>query len=607
MLAELGLGLLLFVIFYVWKNGFKRVHNTDGNWNKETPYSLYSAKTRPETADVIVIGAGPSGLSAASVLARQGRQVVVLEQHDRVGGGLHSFEEHDYEWDTGFHYAGEALHSGWPLHNIMNWLSNGKQEFADMADCPICPKQTDEVTFGNIEHGSGVQDVIVFGTNTAVMKQKLKKKFPHEKRGIDKYYDSCAAIGGMVVPYFIWMTFPPLVQMITKCIMANPIRKIGKISTYDTLLKFVKDEKLIGHLGYLWGCYGVPPKSSSTVINAILWQHYSSSCAYPVGGPQHIANGFARSVHGLNGSVILVKAPVKRIVLSDDGKTALGVQMLKDDHIIRSNTIISSIAINHTFHTLIKETNPLTTPIRESLKKLTTTRGHMYFFGGIRGTPLELQLPKKNHWHYPEHNFDYVNDIHLKDPLHSLEFPITYIAYSFASAKDPDYLRRHPNTTTLMAIAEVPYEWFAEFSDTTPKLRGGIVEKIKERYAELVINLVTTKYPQVQDRLDFYEVGTPLCNDFYLGAWKGRSYGTEVTPQRFSEEFDWMKPKTTIKGLYLAGQDIFSDGIPCAILTGVAAAAAVSSVTIWLAVLWAIGPIVMLKFAIMGPPGPRKK
>src|SRR5699024_3971103 len=40
--------------------------------------------------DVVVIGAGIAGLTAASVLADRGRTVTVLEARDRVGGRLHS-------------------------------------------------------------------------------------------------------------------------------------------------------------------------------------------------------------------------------------------------------------------------------------------------------------------------------------------------------------------------------------------------------------------------------------------------------------------------------------------------------------------------------------
>jgi len=48
--------------------------------------SASAARVRRRSADVVVVGAGLAGLTAADVLRRRGRSVIVLEADDRVGG-----------------------------------------------------------------------------------------------------------------------------------------------------------------------------------------------------------------------------------------------------------------------------------------------------------------------------------------------------------------------------------------------------------------------------------------------------------------------------------------------------------------------------------------
>ncbi|MET0780738.1 MAG: NAD(P)/FAD-dependent oxidoreductase [Microbacterium sp.] len=54
-----------------------------------------------EHFDTIVVGAGVAGLSAARVLAREGREVVVLEARDRVGGRVVTDRRYDLATDLG--------------------------------------------------------------------------------------------------------------------------------------------------------------------------------------------------------------------------------------------------------------------------------------------------------------------------------------------------------------------------------------------------------------------------------------------------------------------------------------------------------------------------
>jgi len=56
-----------------------------------------------ETYDVVVIGAGNGGLTAAAQLAKEGKKVLLLEQHNLPGGFATSFVRGRFEFEPTMH------------------------------------------------------------------------------------------------------------------------------------------------------------------------------------------------------------------------------------------------------------------------------------------------------------------------------------------------------------------------------------------------------------------------------------------------------------------------------------------------------------------------
>ena len=63
----------------------------------------FSKQNIKDYYDVIIIGSGISGLCCAALLSMEGKKVLVLEKHFKVGGYTHTFKRKKYEWDVGIH------------------------------------------------------------------------------------------------------------------------------------------------------------------------------------------------------------------------------------------------------------------------------------------------------------------------------------------------------------------------------------------------------------------------------------------------------------------------------------------------------------------------
>ena len=77
------------------------------------------------TVDAVVIGAGPNGLVAANALGDAGWDVVLVEEHDEVGGAVRSGEVAAPGFVSDLFSAFYPLAARRPVIRDLTWRSTG--------------------------------------------------------------------------------------------------------------------------------------------------------------------------------------------------------------------------------------------------------------------------------------------------------------------------------------------------------------------------------------------------------------------------------------------------------------------------------------------------
>lgn len=363
--------------------------------------------------DTIVIGSGMSGLTVASLLAKENKKVLVLEQHDVAGGNTHTFEEAGFEFDTGLHYIGGHIGSKKsPIRKQFDYITDGNVDWERMDDGYDLAKL-------NLTSELGMSSKVKQFYAHANWKQEtiptLHKLFPNETQKIDEFFTTVRMVRSLFPLFGAFRMAPPCVTSIvlwaTKHVLPKSLEVITK-TTKEVFSAMKMSTDLKGVLSYCFGDYGEIPSRGSFFLTAIIWDHYKGGMLiitifckiygtlgayYPIGGPSVIARSII-PIARRSGGKVLVRAPVSKILL-DSKNQAIGVEV-KGKKIYAAN-VVSTIGAPLTYtkmvpdthkHLIANEVRALKQPILKSMVSLTS------LFVGFDGTAEELKLPKHNYW-----------------------------------------------------------------------------------------------------------------------------------------------------------------------------------------------------------------
>ena len=122
-----------------------------------------------EKFEIVIIGAGLGGLSAAAYLAKAGKKVLVLEHHAVPGGYAHEFRRGKYRFEVALHALDGVAPGGWAYPVLKDLGVLDRVHFHRMDPFYTVRFPEHEVT----AHA----DVVAY-------EAELIRHFPHEKENI---------------------------------------------------------------------------------------------------------------------------------------------------------------------------------------------------------------------------------------------------------------------------------------------------------------------------------------------------------------------------------------------------------------------------------------
>ena len=504
--------------------------------------------------DAVIVGSGMGCLATAVCLVKEGKKVLILERHYTPGGYTHVFKRRGYEWDVGIHYIGEVNREKGALKQLFDYVTDGALKWADMG--PVY----DRVVIGD--------QIYDFPKGVENFKKQMKSYFPKEEKAIDEYVNLVYEVNKASRQYYAVKAMPNYLQLIMGNRMRKSYLKYATRTTYSVLKELTDNEQLIKVLTGQYGDYGLPPKQSSFVMQASIAKHYFKGGCFPVGGSAQIVET-AMPVIAQNGSTLLTNAEVAEVII-ENGK-AKGVKMA-DGKTFTADLVVSGTGIMNTYKKLLPQTLYEKHQLDQHLKKVTHSAAHACLYIGLNGSPEELKLPKANYWIYPD-DMDHDDCVERYTKDLNAPFPVVYI--SFPAAKDPTWNDRYPGKSTIDIITVMPFEPFEKWEETRWKKRGDDYEAFKEAFAQRLLKVLYEREPQLEGKVDYYELSSPITTQHFMNYEKGELYGIDHNTERFKQKF--LQPRTPIKNFYLTGQDIVTAGVGGALLAGFLTASAILS------------------------------
>jgi all-trans-retinol 13,14-reductase len=431
--------------------------------------------------DIIIIGAGLGGLTAGAKLSREGKKVLLLEQHDRPGGCATTFKRGDYTMEVGLH----EIDGPSPI-DLKTKLFNELEVF----------KNVTFIKIPEFYHFVNDRVQITVPHNPEEAEKILKEAFQEEKEGIEAYYRH--------------ILYPK------KKNDGNETSKEKSLGEFLDSIIHNEDLKLVllGNLGYF---HDDPYSISLTYYSAAQAKYLNGGGSYIKGGSQTLSDHLAEYIMKHSGEVVLNHLVTGFI--TENGKLT-GVTYRKskgsDPGTLKAyaDEIVANAAMPNIAELL---------PEKEG-SMLKNEIGSQKPGASLLSVYFGFKNPLRNIGY--QHYSTFVFDGSIKTPADILENnrgdygkrSFTFIDYGQV---DSGLAPEGKSTGTLCCI-----DYLTNWGNLTEEE----YKTKKKEVAKIFIGRLEKLIPGISGEIDYYEVGTPLTVKRYTLNPAGAVYGFEQRP-----------------------------------------------------------------------------
>lgn len=439
--------------------------------------------------DIIIIGGGLGGLVTGAKLSREGKRVLLIEQHDRPGGYATTFQRKDYTLEVGLHEM-----DGPTPGDMKTRIFNDLDVFKNVEFLPL-PE------FYRFVHN---QTDVTIPHDPLAAEEKLSGLFPGESAGVKAYFD-----------------------LLLK--RTNNPAGIGesKISIGDFLDSVIRDEELklilLGNLGYF---HDDPYDLSLSYYALAQGSYYSGGASFIKGGSQRLSDHLAGFIRNHGGEVLLNHL-VTGITVEYQWITGVRYQRSRKPEAgnleASAETFVVNMALPNVVSLLRDETAEM---LRNELQKQKPGASLLTVYLGFKKPLKEL-----GHQFYSTAVFS--PDIKTQKDI----FLNNHADYDSRSFMFVDYGQVDsglaPAGKSVGAICCTDYLEYWENLE-----RKSYLSK-KKQVATLFIERLEQLIPGIRDILEYQDVGTPATLKRYTLNPHGAVYGFARSPD--AESFETSK------------------------------------------------------------------